>query len=139
MRRILTVIVLAYLSVGCASGVDFIRQNNSGYTTQTRGSYLCDTGIRVIQDWVDRPGSEYANLYIVYRYPEPNKKWSLMGEDNLDRAIIVAFDINKDGIYDALWFDTDGNGKFDMFLEGGQAKEDGVLWLYCQYQQLEMS
>ncbi len=143
IKRAIILLFVAYVLMGCASGVSFIRQNNDKYTTKTQGAYLCDTGIKVLQDWVERDEAEYANIYIVYRYPEVSRGWSfyqrLRADDRLDRALILALDIDKDGLYDYLIFDTDGNGKFDMELEGGHTDEQGVMWLYCQYQRLEMS
>ena len=125
----------------------FIRQENLGYATQTLGSYICGTDIKILQDWINRDEPEYANMYIVYLYPKDNKKWSLLSPDVvfLDRAIILAFDADKDGYYEYVIFDTDGDGKFDMELkydpeEGAvKANEQGVLELYCAYQRLKVS
>jgi hypothetical protein len=119
--------------------VEFVRQDNIQYVTETKGTYLCDSNVKVLQDWVNRPEKEFANIYIVYQYPEIKKKWALIQKDELDRAIILAFDIDKDGLYDYLMFDTDMNGYLDMELKGGHATAEEVLWLYCQYHRLEMS
>ena len=128
--------------------LSFIRQENLGYATQTLGSYICGTDIKILQDWINRDEPEYANIYIVYLYPKDNKKWSLFSPDVvfLDRAIILAFDADKDGYYEYVIFDTDGDGKFDMELkydseseDAVKANEQAVLELYCAYQRLKVS
>ena len=52
---------------------------------------------------------------------------------------IVALDYNKDGYYEVLVFDTDGDGYADMQLEGGIATAEQVILIYCGYMKLSMS
>ena len=82
---------------------------------------LCDTGIEITQTVVVE---DKGNALIIHS-----------GE----QVFVVAFDYNRDGIYETLLFDTDGNGYMDMQLEGGQATADEVQWLFCQYQRFSMS
>lgn len=86
-------------------------------------STLCDTGIKVTQTVHVRQG---GNILTVTN-------------DESEQIFIIAIDYNRDGIYEYLVFDTDGNGKVDMQLEGGQATAEEVIWLYCQYIKIDMS
>ena len=89
----------------------------------TPDSTICETGILYTQEVV------------------VESKGNVLVIANADMGIIfiLAFDWNRDGIYESLLFDINANGQIDLQLEGGQATAEQVLWLYCQYQQLEMS
>lgn len=86
-------------------------------------STLCDTGIKIEQTIEQREG---GNVLII-------------SNPQSEQIFIVAFDYGRDGLYEVLVFDTDGNGNVDMQLEGGQATAEQVIWLYCGYQRIELS
>lgn len=87
-----------------------------------KDSILCDTGIKISQDVIVE---ESANALVIYNEP-------------LKKIFVIAIDTNRDGLYEILVFDTNGDGQMDMQLEGGQATAEEVLWLYCGYQVLPM-
>ena len=56
-----------------------------------------------------------------------------------DRIFIVGVDKDKDGYYEFLVFDTDGDGKVDVQLSGGMATIEQAIELYCSYAKDTMS
>jgi hypothetical protein len=89
---------------------------------QTEDKTMCNTGLTYTQEVVVEPKGNV----LVIQNPE------------MDAIFILAFDWNRDGIYESLLFDINGNGMVDLQLEYGQATAEQVLELYCLYQQLEM-
>lgn len=86
-------------------------------------STLCGSGIEFEQQVIEIQG---VNVLVVYSNDGENK-------------YIIAIDVDKDGMYEVLIFDTNGDGLADMQLEGGKASAEDVIWLYCGYQQLKLS
>lgn len=101
-----------------SSKFSFIRENNLGYATSTQGTILCNK--RAIQDWIARAEPEYADIYTVF-WLTNSKRW---------HAIILAFDVNKDGFYETMYFDTDGDGDLNLFLQGN-IDTDEIKRLFC--------
>lgn len=94
-------------------------QDSTGTAEQT----ICNTGIKYTMEVVVEPKGNV----LVIQNPE------------MDAIFILAFDWDRDGIYESLLFDINGNGMVDLQLEYGQATAEQVLELYCMYQQLKMS
>lgn len=118
---ILIIFMLLMTIPGClSSGISFIRENNLGYATETRGDFLC--GKKVIQDWIERAEPEYDNIYTVF-YLTKEKYW---------HAIIMAFDKDKDKYYEDIWFDTNNDGDFDRRLQGGHLNTNEIKQLYTE-------
>lgn len=84
-------------------------------------STLCDTGMKITQE-----------VKVI-------DNMNVLSVSTAERQIIIAIDTNQDGWYTVLIFDTNGNGYADMQLEGGYANAEEVIWLYCEYQRLEMT
>ena len=86
-------------------------------------STICNSGIPFTQEVVVE---EKGNVLVV-------------ANEGMEIIFILAFDWNRDGIYESLLFDINANGAIDLQLEGGQATAEQVIQLYCMYQQLKMS
>lgn len=88
-----------------------------GIDTKVEGNTMCDTGI------------EYV---IEYREGEVDNRIVIKSKSG-DVIFIVAIDLNKDGKYNLLVFDTVGDGMADIQLYGGSATVDEIIELYCKY------
>lgn len=98
----------------------------AGFAVTTEGvtdTTLCNSSIPITLEVVEETK---ANVLVI-------------GNKEMDIIFVLAFDWNKDGIYESLLFDINGNGEIELQLEGGQATAEQVLMLYCQMHQLEMS
>lgn len=129
-------IILMLITCKCATyvdGIQFIRQNNEEYITRVHGAILC--GRRVIQDWCERE-LKYADVYTVYLYEDmkvQEHEGLFGGGEDIDTAIILAFDKNKDGYYEVIYIDTNNDGVLDTRLQGRPLNTGEIKEYFCKY------
>jgi len=136
---LILLIILMFIICKCVTyvdGIQFTRQDNGKYITRVQGAILCDK--RVIQDWCERE-PEYADIYIVYLYEDVKvqKHKGLFGEGDIDTAIILAFDKDKDGYYEIIYIDTNNDGYLDIQLQGRHLSNGEIKEYFCKYMHTE--
>lgn len=109
MKTLILTVIFLLLSVVVAEGSDTKK--------------LCDTGLEYITTVTEAEGGNIL---------------SVMSPDQ-ERIFIIAVDYNKDGTYEMMVFDTNGDTYVDMKFEGGQATLEQVLELFCTYIDFSMS
>ena len=130
-------IILMLITYKCATvdGIQFVRQDNAKYTTRVQGAILCNR--RVIEDWCARE-PEYADIYTVYLYEDikVQKHKGLFGGRDIDTAIILAFDKDKDGYYEIIYIDTNDNGYLNIRLQGRYLNIREIKEYFCRYRRM---
>ena len=138
MKKIILILLTFLMFYGCATYIDgliYRRQDNERYITRVHGAVLC--GKRVIQDWCERE-PEYADIYTVYLYEDMKvqEHKGLFGGEDIDTAIILAFDKNKDGYYEIIYIDTNNDGYLDIRLQGRFLNTREIKECFCKYNRM---